>query len=131
MKKFLTAGFSLLLVCALTGCTVYTGPDEESSEPESSQEESLTAEDLSKAELLEAIQGNWSSEDEDLYIYDDQIEITGYYEYEGDMMPGVVTPGTIQKVKDGRFTVDLDGYVTEGCLKDPDTLVIGEREYTR
>ena len=86
---------------------------------------------MSKRDTLDAIYGEWQSDDEKISISGSSIEITGYYEQDGQCLAGVVTVGRIKPGKNGEFTVDIEDQIQEGRLQDDNTLLIGQNEYRR
>ena len=109
MKKLSALLLVLSMLLALAGCM--TTPQ---------QEESLTV-----------LEGSWSNEDQKLSIFGTRVEITGYYEYDGQRLAGVVTEGQLKVHPDGTFSIDMDGYICNGYIVDESTIMIDDSEYTR
>ena len=123
MKKLLIAAIVLFLLFTVAGNFFH-----DFSQPVKVEE--VVHETVPGSELLE---GSWHSEDEELLIHDNTIEITGYYEHEGQSLAGVVELATITEIDEdaGTFTCVLNNTELEGYLKDDGTLVIGNIDYTR
>lgn len=104
MKKFIILMMILALLCTAAGCAAGEERD---------------------------ISGSWYSEGETLIITGRHVEITGYYEHDGHRFAGVVTEGRITPERDGSYTINVEGNVRRGFLKDEDTLILDGTEYKR
>ena len=109
MKKLSALLLALSMLFALAGCLATA-----------QQQDTITA-----------LEGSWSSEDEKLSICGSQVEITGYYEYDGQRMAGVVTEGKLEVYADGTFTIETEGYTRSGSVVDESTIMIDNILYTR
>ena len=81
--------------------------------------------------LPEGLEGTWHSEWEELRIMDRQVEITGYYELEGQRLAGVATRGTLSVREDGTLELQMDSTVLPLRLIDENTLQVGQITYYR
>ena len=108
MKKLSALLLALSMLCALAGC--------------------LTARQQVGYSSLD---GCWSNEDQKLSISGTRVEITGYYEYDGQRLAGVVNEGQLQVHPDGTFSIDMGGYTCSGYIVDESTIMIDDAEYTR
>lgn len=109
MKKLSALLLALSMLLALAGCIA---------SPQ--QEEAFTA-----------LEGSWSNEDQKLSISGSRVEITGYYEYDGQRLAGVVNEGRLEVHPDGTFSIAMEGYTSSGYWVDEDTIMIDDIEYTR
>ena len=109
MKKLSALLLALSMLLALAGCLATP-----------QQQDTVTA-----------LEGSWSNEDQKLSIFGTQVEITGYYEYDGQRLAGVVNEGRLKVHPDGTFSIRMEGYTYNGYIVDEDTIMIDDIEYTR
>ena len=81
--------------------------------------------------INQSLDGDWSSEMEDLRIHGTEIEFIGYYNHDDQTLAGVNTLGQIIYHSDDKIEVIIDDMKLEAKLIDENTLVIGEVEYKR
>lgn len=127
MKKIIALLAVLVLVLSLAGCAEKPHRREKRETTEG-EIETISREE---EEFLEAISGEWSTDGEVVDIRGYDVEITGYYECEGQYVPGVITPGTITYEGDGKFTIHIEDYTWEGRLEDGDRLFLNDTQYYR
>ena len=111
MKKILALSLALTVILSLIGCSISNNEIQE--------------------ETLQELEGTWKTYNEKMVISGSNVEITGYYELDGQNLPGVVEVGKVTILEDGSIEISVGEYKRLGYLKDENTLILDDCEYLK